>query len=179
MGNRFFSSDFPIIGARTRVGVELRWQPGPASVQYEYTRLLDERLGESVEDTDLSPIRGRGWYLSGTFAVTGDRKSRGLDATRHPIFRGGVGAVEVAARLERLTFDSTAVNDSLPSTSPRADKILGNSDRALTLGVNWYLNRWVKIQFNTIKETLADPEQGPLADRPSFWSRVLRFQFSL
>jgi phosphate-selective porin len=81
--------------------------------------------------------------------------------------------------VERLTFDSTAANDSLPSTSPRADTILGNSDKAVTFGVNWYLNRWVKVQFNWIRETLTDPEQGPLPDKPSFSSRVLRLQFSL
>jgi phosphate-selective porin OprO/OprP len=179
LGNTFFSSDFPVIGARKRKGFELRWRPGPASVQYEWTRILDERVGLSVEDSDLSPIRGQGWYLAGTVALTGDSKSKGLDATKHPIFQGGFGAVEVAARVERMTFDSTAQNDSIPSTSPRADKILGNSDKALTFGVNWYLNRWVKIQFNTIKETLTDPEQGPVPDKPSFWSRVLRFQFSL
>ena len=179
MGNKFYDGDYPILGTRKRKGFELRWRPGPASVQYEYSRIMDERRGESVEDTDLSPIRGEGWYFAGTVAVTGDNKSKGLDATKHPIFRGGFGAVEIAARVEKITFDSTAVNESLPSTSPRADKILGNSDKAITFGVNWYLNRWIKIQFNTIKETLTDPAQGPLPDKPSFWSRVLRFQFSL
>lgn len=179
LGNTFFESDYPVIGERKRKGFEFRYRPGPASVQYEWTEFTDQRLGMSVEDTDLSPIRGRGWYLAGTVALTGDSKSKGLDETKHPIFQGGFGAVEVAARVERLTFDSTAVNDSLPSTSPRADKILGNSDKAVTFGVNWYLNRWVKIQFNAIKETLSDPEQGPLPEKPSFWSRVLRLQFSL
>jgi phosphate-selective porin len=95
------------------------------------------------------------------------------------LLQGGVGAFDLAARVDRLTFDSTAVIDSLPATSPRADKIVGNSDKAFTFGVNWYVNRWVKIQVNTIKETIADPVQGPLPDRPSFWSRVVRFQFSL
>jgi phosphate-selective porin OprO/OprP len=179
LGNTFFASDYPIIGERKRKGFELRYRPGPASVQYEWTEFTDQRLGLSVEDDDLSPIRGQGWYLSGTVAVTGDNKSKGLDATKHPIFQGGFGAIEVAARVERLTFDSTAVNESVASTSPRADKIVGNSDKAFTFGVNWYLNRWVKIQFNSIKETLTDPEQGPLPAKPSFWSRVLRLQFSL
>jgi phosphate-selective porin len=49
----------------------------------------------------------------------------------------------------------------------------------VTFGVNWYLNRWVKVQFNIIKETLDDPEQGPLPTEPSFSSRILKVQFSL
>lgn len=179
-GETFFSNDYPVVGRRKRLGVETRWQPGPVSLQAEFSRVTDERLGESVEDDALSPLRGMGWYVAGTWAITGDKKADGLDATKRPIFRGGIGAIEIAGRLEKLTFDSTAApNGSDPSTSPRADVILGNSDRVLTLGANWYLNRWVKVQFNLIKETLSDPDQGPLPTQPSFWSRVFKVQFTL
>lgn len=179
-GETFFSNDYPVLGRRKRLGFETRWQPGPVSLQAEFSRVTDERLGEGVEDDDLSPLRGRGWYVSGTWAITGDKKADGLDATTRPLFRGGIGAIEIVGRFEKLTFDSTAAaNGSDPSTSPRADIILGNSDRVLTLGANWYLNRWVKVQFNLIKETLSDPEQGPLPTKPSFWSRVLKVQFTL
>ena len=176
----FFSNEYLVLGQRLRRGLELRWRPGPVSIQAEYSKVTDERLGESVEDTDLSLLRGRGWYLAGTWAVTGDRKADGLDATKRPVFKGGIGAVEVAARVERLTFDSTAEpNGSDPSTSIRADVILGNSDKVVTFGVNWYLNRWVKVQFNIIKETLDDPAQGPSPAEPSFTSRIFKVQFSL
>jgi phosphate-selective porin len=46
----------------------------------------------------------------------------------------------------------------------------------VTLGVNWYPTRCVKIQGNFIREQLGDPSGGPLPSRPSFWSRVLRVQ---
>jgi phosphate-selective porin OprO/OprP len=176
----FFSNDFLVLGRRKRLGFEARFRPGPVSIQAEYSRVTDERLGESVEDTDLSLLRGRGWYVSGTWALTGDSKADGLDATKRPLFQGGIGAVEVAARVERLTFDSMAApNGSDPSSSFRADIILGNSNKVVTFGVNWYLNRWVKVQFNLIKETLDDPEQGPLPTEPSFSSRILKLQFTL
>jgi phosphate-selective porin len=45
--------------------------------------------------------------------------------------------------------------------------------------VNWYVNRWFKIQANFIRETLDDPSQGPLPSKPSFNSRAVRFQFSM
>jgi hypothetical protein len=48
-----------------------------------------------------------------------------------------------------------------------------------TFGVNWYANRWVKIQFNVVRDTLRDPLQGPLPEKAGYWSRVLRFQLSL
>jgi phosphate-selective porin OprO/OprP len=147
-------------------------------VKSEYIRLTDERQGQSVEDTDLSKFFGEGWYISGTWAITGEQKADGLDTPLKPILQGGFGAVEVAVRFERLSFGSTS-DEGLPSTSPRADNILGNSDRVETYGVSWYLNRWVKIQANLVRETLDDPSQGPLPSQPSFWSRFIRFQFSL
>jgi phosphate-selective porin OprO and OprP len=177
-GPRFYTSDYIMQGQRKRLGYEMRWRPGPFSVKAEYIKVTDERLGESVEDTDLSPLRAVGWYVSGTWAITGEKKADGLDVPRRPLFRGGYGAIEVAGRVEKLTFDSVATGEA-PSTSPRADVILGNSNRVLTLGVNWYANRWIKLQFNLIQETVQDPAQGPAPERPRIWSRILRFQFQL
>jgi phosphate-selective porin OprO/OprP len=178
MDATFFGSDFPVNGQRRRTGFEARWSPGPFSVKSEYIRVLDERRGLSVENTDLSPLVATGWYVSGTWAVTGERKAAGLDSPARPLFRGGIGAVELAARVEALGFGSTAT-DGTPSSARRADVVLGNRDRAGTLGVNWYVNRWVKVQFNVVHERLADPAQGPRPAQPGFWSRGLRFQFSL
>jgi phosphate-selective porin OprO/OprP len=174
----FFQPNFWAQGQRRRIGLEARWRPGPFSVKSEYMRVTTERLGQSVEDTDLSPLVATGWYVSGTWAITGERKADGLTIPRHSFLQGGYGAIEVAARVERLAFGSDASGEA-PSTSVRADVIQGNADRAVTLGVNWYLNRWVKLQFNTIKETLSDPAQGPLPSKPSFWTHVFRLQLAL
>ena len=133
-------------------------------------------MGLSVEDTDLAPIEATGWYISGAWAITGEDKEEGLAATDHPVGRG-IGAIEVAARIERLRFSSGS--GEAASTSPRAEVIVGNETEARTFGVNWYLNRLLKVQLNFIHETIADPAQGPLSSQPSFWSRVVRVQFSL
>lgn len=178
LGLEFFDQDVWIKGRRERRGYEVRWRPGPASVKAEYIRVTDERLGQSVEDTDLSPFLAKGWYVSGTVALTGEKKADGLDVPRRPIGRGGIGAVELAVRLEELTFGSEATGEE-PSTSPRADVIPSNTDRVITFGVNWYPIRWVKLQFNVIRDKITDPVQGPLPTQPTFWSRVLRIQLSL
>lgn len=174
----FFKPDYLVSGRRQRRGVEAQWRPGPFSVKSEWIHVSDERLGLSVEDTNLSPITSTGWYLSGTWAITGEKKVAGLDTPRRPLPGGGFGAVEVAARIEELAFSSGAAGQAL-STSPRADAILGNADRAVTLGVNWYVNRWVKVQGNIIRESIDKPVLGPLPAQPTFWSRLLRFQLSI
>jgi phosphate-selective porin OprO and OprP len=175
----FYRPNLWVNGSRQRIGVEARWRPRPFSIKSEFIRLTDERKNESVEDTDLSPFLATGWYVSGTWAITGEAKADGLVHPKRPFLQGGVGAIEAAARVEKLRFGSTAPDDGAASDGPRADVVLGNSDRAETLGVNWYLNRWVKVQFNMIRETIARPDLGPLPSQPTFWSRVLRFQFSM
>ena len=59
------------------------------------------------------------------------------------------------------------------------DVILGNANQVTTFGVSWYVNRWIKIQANIIREKLDDPSQGPLPSKASFTSKAIRFQFSL
>lgn len=177
-GQKFFGSDYLVNGKRERMGYEVRWRPGPASFQAEYITMTEERNGVSVTDGNLTPIRATGWYVSGTYAVTGDRKSDGLDATKRPVHKGGPGAIELAFRLEKLAFDSEATGD-LPSTSIRSTMIIGNADKVTTFGVNWYANRWLKVQFNFIREELQDTSLGPAPSLPVFWSKSVRFQFTL
>lgn len=173
----FSSSDYIVNGPRRRLGVEAEFLPGPASIKMEWMRVETERRGESVEDTDLSPLIGEGWYVSGTYAITGEKKSR-VQRPKKPLFQGGFGAIEVGARIESLRFRSGASGEPA-STSPRADAIVGNRDQATTLGVNWYINRFLKIQANFIREKLDDPSQGPLPEKASFTTKAIRFQFSL
>jgi phosphate-selective porin OprO/OprP len=155
--------------------MEMQFRPGPASIKAEWMRVETDRQGQSVEDTDLSPIVGEGWYVSGTVAITGEKKSN-VDRPKKPLFQGGVGAIELAARVENLTFKSGG--GEAPSRSPRADTVVGNGDQVTTLGVNWYINRFFKVQANFIRETLDDPAQGPLPGQASFNSRAVRLQVS-
>ena len=174
----FFEPDYWVQGQRRRTGVEVRWRPGPFSVKSEYVRVTTERRGQGVDDTDLSPLVATGWYVSGTWAITGENKADGLSEPRRSFLQGGYGAIELACRVERLTFGSAASGDA-PSNSMRADVIVGNANRAMTVGVNWYLNRWGKLQFNAIRESLTNPSQGPRPLQSGFWSRVIRFQLSI
>jgi phosphate-selective porin OprO/OprP len=177
-GARMFEADFWVLGERRRQGIEFRWRPGPASLKFERIRLTNERLGQGVGEEDLPAYDAVGWYVSGTYALTGERKSDGLDDPRRPLLQGGIGAIELAARVERMTF-GTADPEGDASTSPRAEHYLGNSERVVTVGVNWYPVRWVKVQYNLIRETLSDPAQGPLPAKPSFTSHVVRFFFQM
>jgi phosphate-selective porin OprO and OprP len=163
-GESFYNSDVWVYGRRQRTGLEARWKPGRVTIQVEYIRLTDERRGQSVEDGDLRPLVADGWYVSGTYALT--RK------------RSRYGRIEVAARYETLGFGSR-MQGEMPSTSARAIAVLGNSDRVTTLGGNWHVNRWIKVQANLIREDIGRPSMGPRPEHSSFWSRAIRLQLTL
>ena len=173
-GETFFERVY-VQGRRLRVGTELNWTPGPFGLKAEFIHLQDDRDEQGLGDADLPRYIGRGWYVTGTVLLTGENKSGGIQP-RHELFRGGVGAIELAARYEALRFGSSEHLDE-PFANPRASNLLGNSDRVLTVGVNWYLNRWVKLQINGIRERIEDPERAPVIGRDEYWSRVVRLQF--
>lgn len=176
-GHRFFEPVY-VKGRRVRLGVDGGWEPGPFSVQAEYIRVNDQRNGQGLGDVDLTDAVSQGWYLSGTWALTGERKAGGIEP-RRPLFQGGIGALELAARIETLRFGSSAEGDEPPFSNPRAANLLENRDRILTLGVNWYLNQFGRVSFNATREDIKDPARSPALDRARFWGAALRLQFVL
>jgi phosphate-selective porin len=169
---------------RQRVGLEMRWRPGPFLLQSEFVRLSSDRRGQSVEDTDLPPIVANAWYMHGTWIATGEQKTNGADEPKRPLFGGGFGSIELAARVEAVRLSS--IGTGLPSTGPRAETILPHRDRAVTLGISWSPNRWVRVQANLVRDTISIPTGDPGASgllvdgtSSSFWSRVLRFRFAM
>jgi phosphate-selective porin len=183
LGDKFFHSRYYTNGRRLRAGLEMSWAPGPFSVSAEYLRTTEARKGvgvgnEQVLDNTLPDIQGRGWYVTGSWVITGERKGGGVKP-RHPLLQGGFGAIEVAARYEVLRFASAGPQQEPPSDSFRAANVVGNGDRVFTGGVNWYLNRWLKFQVNGIHETLDDATLAPVPGQSSYWTVVTRLQFVL
>jgi phosphate-selective porin len=164
-------------GRRTRYEGDFDWTIHRAAIRGEYFHVTDTRRGQSYLDTDLPDARYRAWYLTGTWTVTGERKQRPLRPTSD-LFDGGVGAIELAARVERIYGDSVAGTDE-PFANPRAETILSSGERALTLGVNWTLNRFMKVQFNAVREHVEDADRNPVPNGAAFWSRVIRLQLVL
>jgi hypothetical protein len=89
LGVDFFPRRYYVSGPRRRMGAEFSWTPGPASVKSEYIRSTEARLGQGVGseaglDNDLPDLVGRGWYVMGTWVLTGEAlgRSRLRAATR-------------------------------------------------------------------------------------------------
>ena len=177
LGVSFFDSDVWVEGNRRRDGVHVRWRPGPFSVASEYMRVSDDRRGQSQSGTDLPPFLARGWYVSGTWVVAGAAGAASADQPARPLFQGGFGSIQVAMRLEHLSLGSVPGTD-LPSTSPRADVVLGNRETAMTTGATWHPNRWITVEGNLIREAIG---AAAVVAVPHLrvWSRLIRFQLAI
>jgi phosphate-selective porin OprO/OprP len=148
-------------GRRTRLEADVDWNKGPFTTRGEYTQ-----------------ARYRAWYASGAWILTGEKKDRPVEPRKGGIPRGGPGAVELAGRYERLRFGSLAGVDD-PFRNPRAETVLPVADRVVTLGLNWFVNRWVKLQGNVIREFVDDPERSPVPNGAAWWSQIVRLQIVL
>jgi len=174
----YFFEPVYVKGKRHRWEADADWTLGPTSARAEYTVVLDNRLGQALDGSDLQNARARSWYVSGAWVVTGEDKKRPVKP-ENPLFQGGVGAIELTARVERMWFDSLGDGDAY--RSPRAEFIIPQGERAVTIGVNWSINRFAKLQINGIYEDVEDaarnfalPSNFPTG---AFWSKLARVQF--
>jgi phosphate-selective porin OprO/OprP len=178
LGDGIFFDRSYVNGMRQRIGLDASWAHGPASAAGEYIWDSDDRLGLGFDGENLSSIRASAWYVAGTWALTGERKHGRLEPHRDFLTKG-IGAFELVARYEALRFNDATypgVDFGFPATSSLA----GNTDYAATAGLNWYVNRAIKVQGDVIRETIADPARSPAPSAAGrFTSVVLRFQFRL
>ena len=140
-------------GQRARCSPEFVYVYGPAMLMSQYYWQSTELLApptatQFARNVDLT---AEGFYVMGTLLITGERRdsfSQTIDPIRplepvDGVF--GCGAIELVGRVSHLEFDTD---------DPRAFTRLVNASRTArrametTLGFNWYLNRYVRFQFN-------------------------------
>jgi phosphate-selective porin len=169
----FFEPVF-VNGPRRRFGFEVDLTSGPASVRSEWMQSRETRDGQGLRNEDLSDFVSTGWYLSGTWVLTGEAKADGV-TPRRPLFRDGFGALEVGVRYDQLELGS-ASQEGPAFPNPRADHLLPNRDAVWTVGVNWFPIRWIRISANAFHETFDDPDRTPIPGITDYWSGLLRLQ---
>ena len=156
--NRFqFFAQQPTNGNRHRWGVDLAWLVGPASLKFEYDQQVDQRKKLGPRGSDLDSVPATGFYVTGTFLLTGENSVySGPVVPRHPFspFTGklGPGAWELVLQYQQLKFKSDDpvdffdgnINNGITGGGRTAE----NGAEAITAGVNWYLNQRVRAMVN-------------------------------
>ena len=115
-----------------KYGLEAAGVFGPLSLQGEYI-LTEANRRNGFQDAEF-----RGWYLQGSWFITGESRpykiDKGVFGQVEP--RNKYGAVEVAVRYS--TIDLTD------------DLIMGGEEENITLGLNWYINPQIRLMANYI-----------------------------
>ena len=177
-GTSTFFRPVYVKGRRQRLGAELSWSPGPVGVRAEWMQAREDRKAQGNRNQDLSAFLSTGWYASGTWILTGENKGDDDDINpRKPLFKGGIGSIEIGAKYDELAFGS-ARHEGTAFSNPRADNLIGAKDQVWTMGVNWFPNRWVRVIGNAIHEDFENASSTPVSGITAFWSGLCRLQIA-
>jgi phosphate-selective porin OprO/OprP len=124
----------------TTYGLEAAALMGRFSIQGEYV--------SATADRDVGPqVTFNGGYVAASWFVSGGQKrySKSTGSFQAPRIRGKSGAWEIAARYSTLDLQDQDIS--------------GGKQSDITLGVNWYLNRQIRLMFNAVHAE-ASPNLG-------------------
>ena len=123
----------------------------------EWAQFQVDRLASGVLAADTPTFSG--WYVEGSWVITGEPKSYTVNATNNEV--GGFGAPKVANPFSfdgdswgawELTarYSNTDLNwnPTRAATAATQAGINGGEERVFLIGLNWYLNNNVKLQVN-------------------------------
>jgi phosphate-selective porin OprO/OprP len=152
-------------GAQDRLVPQLYYYYGPFGVMAEYVE-QSERLTRGTTHVDELDWA---WQVATSWVLTGEDASYDGVIPRSPLtlHGDGFGAFEIAARFHEINFDSELFPlFANPNSSAK-------NARSVTLGLNWYLNRNLKMQFN-YERTLFQggaPKGGNMGSEDAFLTR--------
>jgi phosphate-selective porin OprO/OprP len=156
-------------GDRTRATVHGQYYLGPLGVQAEWASASHEVRRAAVAQR----LTNRAWQVTGSWVLTGETAT-GRSVSPRKAFdtvKGGLGAFEIVARANGLSIDE----DAFPVFAN-----IDNAARRATaggVGLNWYLNRTVKISAD-YELTRFDGGAPGGADRAREHSVFTRFQIA-
>ena len=144
----------------TYFGAELGAVFGPLSAQAEWGFMKSNAPTAITTDANFS-----GGYVDVSYIITGESRSYkggtfGRINVANPVFQGGTGAWQVAARYDVLDLTDTGAG------------VFGGKQTSFVLGVNWHLNNYSRAMANFSKSDV----DGGVNDGESINTFGLRFQ---
>jgi len=155
-------------GQHNRISPQAYYYAGPIGLMSEYTVSSQD----VVNKTRTADVRNEAWQVAGSVMLTGEKNSytgirprNSFEPTRG--FRH-LGAMELAVRYSQLRIDG----DAFPLfASPRT---AAQQAQERAIGVNWYLNRFVKLTTDYEHTTfrMSSSSVTPLHSENVLMSRV-------
>ncbi len=158
-----FFSPVDVNGEIVRANGEFWWRYKGFSLRGEYDQTHQAREGLGPGGGNLPGVIGKGYVLQTTYLLTGESKGEGGVTPKTTFLESphGRGAWELAFRYENLQMHD--------SENP-------NRAEAFTLGVNWWLSKFVRYQSNLVLERFKDPERAPTPGDTEHFGYLSRIQ---
>jgi phosphate-selective porin OprO/OprP len=158
-------------------GNRFRWSPqfyyywGPFGMLGEYVRSSQDFARNGVTEN----FDNDAWQIALNYVITGENASFKGVVPREDFApgQGGWGAWEVAARYHELHVDEDVFDTGFASILTSA-----SDAKAWGVGVNWYLNRWVKLMLDYDRTSFDGGGGADGGDRPAESVVFLRWQLS-
>ncbi|MBL4601371.1 MAG: hypothetical protein JKY84_01365 [Emcibacteraceae bacterium] len=140
-------------------GVEFAGVMGPLSAQAEWGWLKAKAPTGGVD------AKFNGGYIDVSYILTGESRgykngSFGRIKVNNPVFKGGAGAWQIAARYDVIDLSDTAA------------AVIGGKQTSYIIGVNWHLNNYARVMANYSRSDV----KGGVNDGEDINAFGLRFQ---
>jgi phosphate-selective porin OprO and OprP len=156
-------------GVRLRFSPQAYWYWGPFGLLFEWVRSSPELSRNGVDaDPDITS-----WQVAASYVLTGEARTfRGVTpASPFKPDGSGWGAWEVAARYGQLEIDDEVFERGFADPDSQAREAA-----AWTVGLNWYVNPFVKLSLNFDRTSFDDGAPG--GDRETESAVLTRFQLA-
>jgi phosphate-selective porin len=163
-----FSDRHFVNGHRRRVGLDASFIRHSWSLKAEGLEGREQRLGQgsacsqvgaALVCDDMPDVYGRGWAVSGTWLVTGDKKTKSIKP-RRPLGKGP-GAIEIGVRYEGLRFDDSGPDTGFAGFGARARNVRPSGDKVITGGLSWWPFEFFRAVGNVVVERYDDKLRAP------------------
>jgi phosphate-selective porin OprO/OprP len=187
-----FFPQLRINGPIERYEGEFTYIKSAFAVRGEYVQLQEQRYGVGSETPGgigfltIPGVGAKAWNVGATYLLTGEKRpENGTPRVKRPLLgpdtpggKGrGWGAWELGARYSGIQANAPAanfLNIYTPGFVPAYDY---HTDQ-ITFGINWYLNYWVKYQFNVNINQLKQPSvTGQVPQNFYALTQELQFRF--
>jgi phosphate-selective porin OprO/OprP len=155
-------------GQHWRVSPQAYYYNGPLGLMSEYA-ISDQRVRNGAAQADVG---NTAWEVQGGWVLTGEDASYNGVTPRHPFNprAGGWGAWQVVGRYEQLQIDDSAF--PIMASSAASAK----SAHAWAAGINWYLNRNIRLNASYSQTMFSgftgSPPAVPVQDEKVFFTRI-------
>ncbi len=148
-------------GAHWRFSPQACYYWGPFNLSGEYV-VSDQEVKLAATPGTTADLQNNAWDVSAGWVLTGENASDKGVTPGHPftLQHGGWGAWQIVARCEGLEVD----NHAFPTFASSATS--ASAARAWSLGLNWWLNRNVRIMCSFSRTTFTGGATGPVTKKP-------------